>query len=57
LETDIAFFKSMDLDLILSEPHNKAILRKSKNGSFIHDATPNPMVASKQKEAVPVYIE
>jgi hypothetical protein len=55
LEAAIVFLKSVEFDLILSEPHNKAILRKSKDGSFNHDATPNPMAASNQQEAVPVY--
>jgi hypothetical protein len=58
LETAIAFLKSVEFDLILSEPHNKAILRKSKDGSFIPDATPNPRAATNQQEAVrPVYFE
>ena len=57
LESAIVFIKSVDFDLILSEPHNKAILRKSKEGSFIHDATPNPITASNQREAAPVYFE
>ncbi len=57
LETAIAFLKSVEFDLILFEPHNKDILRKSKDGSFNHDATPNPITASNQQEAVPVYIE
>jgi hypothetical protein len=57
LETAIAFLKSVEFDLILSEPHNKAILRKSKDENFIPDVTPNPRTATNQQEGVPIYFE
>jgi hypothetical protein len=55
LKTAMAFLKSVEFDLILSEPHNKAILRKSKDENFIPDVTPNPRAATNQQEGVPIY--
>ena len=41
LETAIAFLKSVEFDLILSEPHNKAILKETREGILIREYPPN----------------
>jgi hypothetical protein len=37
LEVAIALLKSIEFDLILSEPHNKAIIRKGKEMNLNHN--------------------
>ncbi len=57
LGTAITLLKSVEFDLILSEPQNKAILKTAKEGNFIHESVSKILADLSQEDALNGYIE
>ncbi|MFH0788616.1 MAG: hypothetical protein V2B13_13520 [Pseudomonadota bacterium] len=56
LQTAVKFLKTMEFDLIISEPQNKALMKKNEKNSTHQKTLPKPIVSCESNPA-PIHPE